>query len=191
MGLEVVHHHDLSVLKGGHQEVLHIGLEGCPIGGSLDTHSRSDPFSAEGGNECDVFVPVPRSLSVCPLSFGRPSIQRCKRDVSAALVHEDELRAELERNGLEVGRLEREGRTVWASFDWVMQVDLETALEQQKRLTELVDKRQLVVKTAALEETLEEWPATVLRRALSSHSAIILAFKDGLSLSRATPMPPS
>src|SRR3712207_3426368 len=134
---------------------------------------------------------------------------------------EDELRAELERNGLEVGRLEREGRflmrpekdplgrgrrdelawllkeggeegrTVWASFDWVMQVDLETALERQKGLTELVDERQLVVKTAALEQALDEWPATVLRRALSSHSAIILAFKDGLSLSRATPMPPS
>ena len=84
-----------------------------------------------------------------------------------------------------------EGRTVWASFDWVMQVDLETALERQKRLTELVDERQLVVKTAALEETLEGWPAAMLRRALSSHTALILAFKDGLSLSRATPMPPS
>jgi hypothetical protein len=84
-----------------------------------------------------------------------------------------------------------EGRTVWASFDWVMQVDLETALERQKRLTELVDERQLVVKTAALEEALEGWPATMLRRALSSHTALILAFKDGLSLSRATPLPPS
>jgi excisionase family DNA binding protein len=133
----------------------------------------------------------------------------------------DELRAELEQNGLEVGRLEREGRfllrpekdplgsgrgdelaglleevggegrIVWASFDWVMQVDLDTALEQQKRLTELVDARQLVVKTAALEEALEEWPASVLRRVQSSHSAIILASEDGLSLSRATPMPPS
>jgi hypothetical protein len=72
-----------------------------------------------------------------------------------------------------------------------MQVDLETALEQQKRLTELVDARQLVVKTAALEEALEEWPASVLRRVHSSHSAIILASEDGLSLSRATPMPPS
>ncbi len=135
---------------------------------------------------------------------------------------EDELRAEFEQNGLEVGRLEQEerflmrpekdplgegredelvrlldeeaggeGRTVWASFDWVMQVDLETALEQQKRLTELVDARQLVVKTAALEEALEEWPALVIRRVHSSHSAIILASEDGLSLSRATPMPPS
>jgi excisionase family DNA binding protein len=133
---------------------------------------------------------------------------------------EDQLRAELEKNGLEVGRLEREGRflmrpekdplgsgredelarlleevgekghTVWASFDWVMQVDLETALEQQKRLTELVDARQLVVKTAAIEEAIEEWPASALRRVQASHSATILFSEDGLSLSRATPVPP-
>jgi excisionase family DNA binding protein len=134
---------------------------------------------------------------------------------------EEELRAELEQNGLEVGRLEREGRflmrpekdplgsgredelgrlleeegekgrTVWASFNWVMQVDLDTALEQQERLTELVDARHLVVKTAALEEAIDEWPAAALRRAQSSHSGTILASKSGLSLSRATSMPPS
>ncbi len=134
---------------------------------------------------------------------------------------EDELRAEFEKNGLEVGRLEREGRllmrpekdplgegrrdelarlldeagekgrTVWASFNWVMQVDLDTALEQQERLTELVDVRQLVVKTAAIEEAIDEWPASALRRAQSTHSATILASESGLSLSRATPMPPS
>ena len=80
---------------------------------------------------------------------------------------------------------------MWASFDWVMQVDLETALEQQKRLTELVDARQLVVKTAALEEALEEWPAAALRRVQASHSATILFSEDSLSLSRATPRPPS
>src|SRR5215218_1301646 len=133
----------------------------------------------------------------------------------------DELRAEFEKNGLEVGRLEREGRflmrpekdplgggredelaqlleeegekgrTVWACFNWAMQVDLDTALEQQERLTELVDARHLVVKTAALEEALDEWPAAALRRAQSSHSATILFSESGLSLSRATPMPPS
>jgi excisionase family DNA binding protein len=132
---------------------------------------------------------------------------------------EDELRAEFEQNGLPVGRLEREGRflmrpeqdplgaergdelarlleevgekgrTVWASFDWVMQVHLETVLEQQRRLTELVDARHLVVKTAAIEEAIEEWPASALRRVQSSHSATILFSEDGLSLSRATPMP--
>src|SRR5215212_5429436 len=134
---------------------------------------------------------------------------------------EDELRAEFEKNGLEVGRLEREGRllmrpeedplggqrrealgrlldeeggegrTVWASFNWVVPVELETALEQQQKLTELVDAQHLVVKTAALEEALEEWPASALRRVQASHSGIILASESGLSLSRATPMPPS
>ena len=133
---------------------------------------------------------------------------------------EEELRAEFEENGLEVGRLEQEGRflmrseedplggreevlgrlveekasegrTVWASFNWVRQLDLQTALEQQERLTELVDAGQLVVKTAALEEVTDEWPSAELRRAQSSHSATILATDSGLSLSRATPMPPS
>jgi excisionase family DNA binding protein len=133
----------------------------------------------------------------------------------------DELRAEFEKNGFEAGRLEREGRflmrpeedplgsgrgdalarlleevgeeryTVWASFDWVRQVDPETALEQQERLTELIDTRNLVVKTAALDEAIDEWPAAALRRAQSAHSATILASEGGLSLSRVIPMPPS
>jgi hypothetical protein len=133
---------------------------------------------------------------------------------------EEELRADFEANGLEVGRLEREGsflmrpeedpldgreealgrlveekakeeRTVWASFNWVRQVDLETALNQQERLTEIVDARQLVVKTAALDEAVDEWSSAELRQAQSSHSATILASESGLSLSRASPMPPS
>ena len=133
---------------------------------------------------------------------------------------EGELLADLQRNGLEARRLQRErrflmraeeeplggtrgqqlgqlieeaaaGRTVWASFDWVRPVDLNTALEQQQQLTELVDARQLVVKTAAIEEAIEEWTAPQLRRVQSTHSAIILASEEELSLSRATPMPPS
>jgi len=95
--------------------------------------------------------------------------------------------------GEQLGRLIEEeggeGRTVWASFNWVKPVELETALEQQKRLTELVDARQLVVKTAAIEEAIDEWSAPQLRRVQSMHSAIILASEDGLSMSRATPMP--
>jgi excisionase family DNA binding protein len=134
---------------------------------------------------------------------------------------EEYLLASFEQNGFEASRLKREGRllmreeegplgdrrgnalarlleeegekgrTVWASFNWVRQVDLQTAFEQQERLTELVDTRQLVVKTAALEEAIDEWPSSMLRRVQSSHSAIILASEGGLSLSRATPMPPS
>jgi excisionase family DNA binding protein len=135
---------------------------------------------------------------------------------------EEELLLDFEGNGLEAGRLKREGRllmraeeeplggsrgeqlgrlieeeeggegrTVWASFNWVRPVEVETALEQQKRLTELVDASQLVVKTAAIEEAIDQWPASQLRRVQSTHSAVILASEEELSLSRATPMPPS
>jgi excisionase family DNA binding protein len=134
---------------------------------------------------------------------------------------EEELLSDFEENGLEAGRLKREGRllmraeeeplggsrgeqlgrliekeggeerTVWASFDWVKPVGLYTAMEQQKQLTELIDASQLVVKTAAIEEAIDEWSASQLRRVQSMHSAIILASEEGLSLSRATPMPAS
>src|ERR687894_1018741 len=134
---------------------------------------------------------------------------------------EEELLSDFEQNGLEVGRLIRDGRllmrpeeepldgtrgeqlgrlieeeggegmTVWASFNWVRPVELQTALEQQKRLAELVDASQLVVKTAAIEEAIDQWSASKLRRVQSAHSAIIVGSEEELSLSRATPMPPS
>src|SRR5215204_2520927 len=134
---------------------------------------------------------------------------------------EEELLSDFERNGLEAGRLRRQGRllmraeeeplrgsrwrqlgqlieengaygrTVWASFDWVKPLELETALEQQRQLSELVDTSQLVVKTAAIEEAIEEWRASQLRRVQSMHSAMILASEEQLLLSHATPMPPS
>ena len=134
---------------------------------------------------------------------------------------QEELLSELEGNGLQASRLKREGRllmrpeedplggsrgeqlgglieeeggegmTVWASFDWVKPVGLDTALEQQRQLSELVDTSQLVVKTAAIEEAVDGWTASQLRRVQSMHSAIILASEEGLSLSRATPMPSS
>src|SRR5215212_1804272 len=135
---------------------------------------------------------------------------------------EEELLLDFEQNGLEAGRLKRQGRllmraeeepssgsrwrqlgwlieekggvdgrTVWASFDWVKPVQLETALEQQRQLSELVDASRLVVKTAAIEEAIDEWRASQLRQVQSMHSAIILASEEQLLLSRATPMPPS
>ena len=135
---------------------------------------------------------------------------------------EEELLSDFEQNGLEAGRLKRqgrllmraeeepssgsrwrqlaqlieenggvEGRSVWASFDWVKPLELETALEQQRQLSELVDARQLVVKTAAIEEAIDEWRASQLRRVQSMHSAMILASEEQLLLAHATPMPPS
>jgi excisionase family DNA binding protein len=134
---------------------------------------------------------------------------------------EEELLARFEHNGLEAERLKRqrrllmrpeedplggrddalgrlieeeagEGRTVWASFDWVRPVELEMALEQQQRLSELVyGGQQLVVKTAALEEAIDEWSPANLRRAQSLHSGTIMVSENGLSLNRTTPMPSS
>jgi hypothetical protein len=46
-----------------------------------------------------------------------------------------------------------------------------------------------VVKTAALEEAIDDWPSSEFRRAQSSHWGTILASEKGLSLSRATQMP--
>ena len=132
---------------------------------------------------------------------------------------EEELLAAFEEGGLEATRLRREGRllmrpeedalgggrgealgrlleeegeerTLWASFDWVRPVDLDTAFEQQQELAVFVEAWRLVVKTAALEEAIEEWTSSELRRIQSVHSSIILASESGLSLSRATPMPP-
>ena len=84
-----------------------------------------------------------------------------------------------------------QARTAWASFDWVKPVQLETALEQQRQLSELVDARRLVVKTAAVEEAIEGWRPSQLRRVRSMHSALILASEEELLLAHATPMPPS
>jgi excisionase family DNA binding protein len=132
----------------------------------------------------------------------------------------EELIARFEENGLAAERLQREGlllmrpevdplgaredqlgrlieegvgegRAVWASFDWVGPVDLQTALKQQERLAGLVDSRQLVVKSAALEGAIEEWSSAALRQAQSAHSGTIFASEGTLSMSRAAPMPPS
>ena len=132
---------------------------------------------------------------------------------------EAELRAELERNGLAAGRLEEEGRfrfvrdpvppdgrtealreivagldgtghTIWATFDWTKQVDLETALRQQEALIEIVDDQQLTVKTAVLERVVDDWPSATLRRAQVAHSGVIWLSKSGLVLSRVSALPP-
>ena len=133
-------------------------------------------------------------------------------------VLDDEARTILERHGLEVPRLEEEGRfrlsqeggplderrellerlvkeeadsgrTVWTSFNWAEHVDLETALGQQEALTDVFESNQLVVKTAVLEEVADGWPAKAQRRARESHTGTIWLSEAGLSLSRVTPVP--
>lgn len=131
----------------------------------------------------------------------------------------DELRDELGRNGLAVARLEREGRfrfvaekdpkaprteglrrlveeeastgrTIWASFNWTEEMDLDRTLEQQEALAELADADQLVVKTAVLERMTDAWPTRELRRIQTAHAGVIWLSEAGLSLSRVTPLSP-
>ena len=134
-------------------------------------------------------------------------------------ISETELRAGLESKGLAVGRLEEEGRfrfvqdrdspderaetlrelitevdgagrTIWATFDWTEQVDLDTALRRQEALMELVEERQLVVKTTVLERVIDEWSSATLRRAQVAHSGVVWLSESGLVLSRVRPLPP-
>ena len=129
----------------------------------------------------------------------------------------DDLREELNRNGLDVVRLEEEGRfrfvlepdpsgraealralldeeagggrSIWVSFDWAQRVDLEAAMRQQEAMTELAEDGQLVVKTALLERVADEWPPATQRRAQTLHSGTIWLSEAGLALSRVTPLP--
>ncbi len=129
----------------------------------------------------------------------------------------DDLRGALDRHGLDVARLEEEGRfrfvlepepsgraealrglldeeagrgrSIWVSFDWAQQVDLATALRQQEAVTELVEDGQLVIKTALLERVADDWPPATQRRAQTLHSGTIWLSEAGLALSRVTPLP--
>ncbi|MDQ3910630.1 MAG: helix-turn-helix domain-containing protein [Actinomycetota bacterium] len=128
----------------------------------------------------------------------------------------DELRAELDRNGLDVARLEQEGRfrfvvepdpngraealrrlldeeaggrSIWVSFDWAKQIDLDTALRQQEALSGLAEAGQLVIKTALLEWVADDWPPPTQRRAQALHSGTVWISEAGLALSRVTPLP--
>jgi excisionase family DNA binding protein len=132
----------------------------------------------------------------------------------------EELRVHLEGAGLDVERLEGEGRlrfvpedhsipkddhtealrqvyeeevngngrALWASFDWTKDVDLEEALERQRKLTRFVANRHLVVQTGLLEEDTDEWPPPLGRRAQVVHSGTAWLSEAGLSTNRVEPV---
>jgi hypothetical protein len=81
------------------------------------------------------------------------------------------------------------GRSIWATFNWTEQVDLEVALDQQESLARLIDDRRLVVKTAVLEDIADGWPPDMRRRAQKVHSGTVWVSEAGVSLSRISPLP--
>ncbi len=129
----------------------------------------------------------------------------------------EELRTALGERGLEIERLEGEGRfrfveeghdvdhvgalrrvydeevnggghTLWASFDWVAGVDLEEAVEHQGKLTRFLADRQVVVQTGVLEGETDEWPPPLGRKAQLVHSATVWLSGAGLATTRVTPV---
>jgi excisionase family DNA binding protein len=132
----------------------------------------------------------------------------------------EELRTQIQGAGLDVERLQGEGRlrfvhedhripqdnhlrvlrqvykeeangngpALWASFDWSKDVDLEEALEWQRKLTRFVADRPLVVQTGILEEDTDEWPPPLGRRAQVVHSGTAWLSEVGLSTDRVEPV---
>ena len=77
-----------------------------------------------------------------------------------------------------------EGRSVWISMNWDLRMGVWEALQQQRALSELVEGSELVIKTAVLEEDLDEWPGAEQRRAQVMHSGTMWLAREGLALSR-------
>jgi excisionase family DNA binding protein len=128
----------------------------------------------------------------------------------------EELRSDWEGAGLEIGRLETEdrlrfvaeeiaedhveasrrlyeeategGRTIWVAFDWAVGVDLEEALERQRKLTSYVADKQLVVQTGILESFTNDWPLPVARNSQLAHTATVWLSEGGLATTRASPI---
>ena len=137
-----------------------------------------------------------------------------KEDIS-----QKELRKDLEDSGLEVGRLEEEGRLRFVAEEdpekrnEVLERLLEEGSEdgsnerslwasfdwsrqmsledalEQQEKISQVTSRHLVVKTAALEEAIDTWPPSLMRQAEVTHSGQIWLSKAGLSVSRVAPLP--
>ncbi len=132
----------------------------------------------------------------------------------------DELRSHFEREGLELARLEEEGRfhlvaqdtiegdrtdalrrlmdeegskghSIWVNFNLNEQVDLDAALRQQEQLAQFVEDKALVIKTSTLERVTEEWPGSLLHRAELIHSGMLWLSGSGLAFRRILPLPTS
>ncbi len=80
---------------------------------------------------------------------------------------------------------------MWVNFNWETELDLEAALDQQEEITELIEESRFVVKTAVLEEELDDWPGSLQRQAQVRHAGTMWLSRSGLALSRVSPPPPA
>jgi excisionase family DNA binding protein len=164
----------------------------------------------------DLMIRLDAAFFQIGLARGGVVVKYVEHEKDDALV---ELRDTLERNALDVSRLEEEGRisfvyeegkrpvkraeelrkllakdenkdrSMWICFNWDKQAELETALEHQEEITQLAENSLLVVKTSMLEDELDEWPGADLRRAQVMHLGTIWISEKGVALSRVSPPP--
>jgi excisionase family DNA binding protein len=132
---------------------------------------------------------------------------------------EDALRAAFTRHGLEVARLEEEGRlrftkeadprggradtlrrlldaetaggrSLWAAFDWVEDVSLDAALRQQREMRAVIHERPAALATGVVERVMDDWSLDEQRRARHAHHGLVSLSPTHAFLGRSVPLPP-
>ena len=206
---------------------------------ALDDFVRRSERSRTLTGQLRNFVEVPDNV----LAVAQDAELMCKLDVAYLRIGEarngvmvkyqiedermpslDDLRAELRESGMDVDRLEDEGRlrllpdagehggrveevrrlvaeahrevggeggrTMWFNFNWDLSMGMEDALRQQADLSRLVEEGpNLVVMTTVLEEEMDGWPGSELRRAQVAHSGAVWLSRSGVAMSRVLPPP--
>src|SRR5260370_19668116 len=91
MGAQVVHHHDLSRVQTGEQELFDVDFKGSSIGRSFQDHGSSHALERERGDQCRILAAIARPTAFSALSFRGSCIEGRERDIRTALIHKNEL----------------------------------------------------------------------------------------------------
>ncbi len=91
VSMEIIHHHNLTGLQAGSQNLFDIDLKGDGIGRSLQDHGCSHARKGESGDQRGILATVAWNASPGPLPFWRTGIQGGQGNIGAALIDKDEL----------------------------------------------------------------------------------------------------
>src|SRR5258708_14239167 len=95
MGAQVVHHHDLSRVQTGEQELFDVDFKGSSIGRSFQDHGSSHALERERGDQCRILAAIARHTAFSALSFRGSCIEGREPGIRTALIHKDELNISL------------------------------------------------------------------------------------------------
>lgn len=88
MTSEIIHDHDVALLKDRHKDLVDIGLEPGPVYRAVDDAGGIDPIAAQGREKGLCSPPAMRRLSDDPAAAGSPAAQRRHIGLSPSLVNE-------------------------------------------------------------------------------------------------------